>query len=97
MARPTDYHLDPPDEPETTLTDDLVAVVDRLLDYVRRNGATNFQLEKAGDFFNQLRAIRDEMTADELPEYDDPIDAGVPIAAQQAEYEALVDITEEAL
>lgn len=96
MARSHDGYYDPPEEPEYTPAEELALWVDKLLDYRKRAGAMNFQLEKCDDFLNNLRRIRDEQTADELPDYDDPIDAGVPVAAQQAEYEALVSSDEEA-
>lgn len=96
MARSFDGYYDPPEEAEYTPAEELAMAVDALLAYQASVTPLTFQLEKFYSLLSILRIVRVRMTADELPEYDDPIDAGVPVAAQRAEYEALVDITEEA-
>lgn len=94
MTRSFDGYYDPPEEPETTLTEDLIDAVDALLTW-RSNFDCTLMPKTLLLHIKQLEAIREQMTADELPDYDDPIDAGVPIVAQQAEYEALVNIDDE--
>lgn len=90
MARSHDSYYDAPEEPEYTPVEELVVWVDKLLDYRRRNSPSNFQFEKCEDFLNNLKRIRDEMRADDLPDYDDPI-ATEPATSHASEW---VDDTE---
>ncbi len=65
MSRPTDYNLDPPDALETSLEQDLIFAVDMLLEYLKYHDVEPDMLSH----LNTILAIRDEMRADELPEY----------------------------
>jgi hypothetical protein len=73
MSRPTDYRLDPPEEPETTLTEDLINAVDAMLMHCKERGAL-LRLGSLAWFVNRLADVREQMTADDLPEYDVPVE-----------------------
>lgn len=55
------------------MREQVIVLVDQLLTYRSRAGALGFQLEKADDFLNKMRAIRDEMRAYEPKDADDEV------------------------
>jgi hypothetical protein len=74
MSRPTDLRLDPPDEVEKGLTEELIDAVDALLTRCKYLGQNDGIPESLKPQLLHLAIIRDEMTADEPPEYDDLVD-----------------------
>jgi len=63
-----DWRYDAPEEPEYTLAEELAMAADVLLSSEQGSKAFAAALE-------QVRIIRGQMKASELPDYDEPIDA----------------------
>lgn len=56
-----DGHYDPPDEPETTLEQDLIIAVDKFLAMYAKYGASTCREAGSGDLMKEISIIRSEM------------------------------------
>lgn len=92
----TDWRDEPPDDPQEAFRDAAITLFDAaesLVTFFRAIDVNAPDWEKAEAVLYRLKA--DAESFGRLLDTEEEADAGVPIAAQQAEYEALVDITEE--